>query len=49
MSDRDYWAAAFMVIGFLSLGYNIGSMAKVATLNSNGQVVVAETQVRGAR
>lgn len=48
MSDKDFWAAAFMVVGFLTLGYNIGSMAKVASLNGNGQVV-AETQVRGVK
>lgn len=48
MSDKDCWAAAFMILGFLALGYNIGSMARVASLNSNGQVI-AETQIRGAK
>lgn len=48
MSDKDCWAAAFMIAGAIVFGYNIGSMAKVASLNSNGQVI-AETQIRGAR
>lgn len=48
MSDRDCWAAAFMLIGILGLGYNVGSMAKAISLNSNGQIVAA-TQIRGVK
>lgn len=46
-NDKDFWAIALMAAGFILLGYNVGSMAKIASL-SNGQVL-ADLQVRGGQ
>jgi hypothetical protein len=49
MPNKDYLAAMFMFLGALMFGYNAGSMAKTASLNSSGQQVAVEVQSRGAR
>lgn len=46
--DKNFWAAVFMICGALSLGYNVGSMLKIASFNS-GQAVaeVHQSTFRG--